>query len=220
MNLLDETLNVIKENDKTTADVRWVGRASINAKCSWDDFAKQADFEYNNGYGCSEIPEDLVVVGDDWWLERAEYDGSEWWEFKTLPVEPKASGSCYDRDLGLSPDAMCIPDEWPNDIYEVLKMEEWSKAEQVERLERYMCGATEPAVHDFCVRAPVHKGIQPLVSIIGEQKSFILDFEGGDVAFRRRFDGAIKKIEAITGNVARISVEALSVIETKKITRR
>lgn len=26
-----------------------------------------------------------MVVGDDWWLERHEYDGSEWWEFKRLP---------------------------------------------------------------------------------------------------------------------------------------
>jgi len=27
----------------------------------------------------------LTVAGDDWWLERHGYDGSEWWEFKTLP---------------------------------------------------------------------------------------------------------------------------------------
>ena len=31
---------------------------------------------------------DLLIVGDDWWLERHEYDGAEWWEFKTLPCEP------------------------------------------------------------------------------------------------------------------------------------
>lgn len=37
-----------------------------------------------------EVPQyvatDLVLVGDDWWIERAEYDGSEWWEFKSIPV--------------------------------------------------------------------------------------------------------------------------------------
>ena len=87
MNLLSETLDTLKENGKTPADVRWVGRESINAKCNWDDFAKQANFEYDNGYGGAEIPEDLVVVGDDWWLEIAEYDGSEWWEFKAVPIE-------------------------------------------------------------------------------------------------------------------------------------
>ena len=28
---------------------------------------------YNNGYGSAEIREDLVIVGNGWWLERDEY---------------------------------------------------------------------------------------------------------------------------------------------------
>ena len=32
---------------------------------------------------------DLLIVGKDFWLERVEYDGSEWWEFKTMPREPE-----------------------------------------------------------------------------------------------------------------------------------
>lgn len=75
--------------------------ASISAKCSWDDFSKQADFEYNNGYDWQEIPADLVVVGDNWWLERAEYDGSEWWEFKTIPKEPDRAATHSAVTLGL-----------------------------------------------------------------------------------------------------------------------
>jgi hypothetical protein len=31
----------------------------------------------------------IIVVGKDWWLERHEYDGSEWWEFKTMPDKNK-----------------------------------------------------------------------------------------------------------------------------------
>lgn len=31
----------------------------------------------------------LIVVGKDFWLERHEYDGSEWWEFKSIPMEPE-----------------------------------------------------------------------------------------------------------------------------------
>lgn len=31
---------------------------------------------------------DLLVVGNNWWLERHNYDGSEWWEFKRLPTRP------------------------------------------------------------------------------------------------------------------------------------
>ena len=32
---------------------------------------------------------DLIVVGKDFWIERHEYDGSELWEFKRMPEEPK-----------------------------------------------------------------------------------------------------------------------------------
>lgn len=32
-----------------------------------------------------EVAHDLKIVGDDWWLERSEYDGAERWNFKTLP---------------------------------------------------------------------------------------------------------------------------------------
>lgn len=46
MNLLQETMNALKENGKTPVDVRWVGRASISAKCSWDDFSKQAKMNF------------------------------------------------------------------------------------------------------------------------------------------------------------------------------
>ena len=42
-----------------------------------------------------------VAVGDNWWLERAEYDGSEWWEFKTIPKEPRWGGHAFSCDLGI-----------------------------------------------------------------------------------------------------------------------
>ena len=57
-------------------------------KSSWEDFKSKADFEYDNGYGWIEIPSDLIIVGKDFWLERREYDGAEWWEFVTAPIEP------------------------------------------------------------------------------------------------------------------------------------
>lgn len=86
-NLLKETLNVLERNGKTPADVEWVGSADGMLAISWKEFAEIAkDVEYDNGYGGAEVASDLVVVGKDWWLERGEYDGSEWWEFKKIPV--------------------------------------------------------------------------------------------------------------------------------------
>lgn len=40
-----------------------------------------------SGYGAQEVAKDLVLIGDDFWMERAEYDGSEWWEF--VSTEPR-----------------------------------------------------------------------------------------------------------------------------------
>jgi len=86
MNLLKETIETLELYDKSPKDVRWVGTEDGKYAISWEEFEKIAkDVEYYSGYGLQEIPDNLVVVGDDWWLERAEYDGSEWWEFKTMP---------------------------------------------------------------------------------------------------------------------------------------
>jgi hypothetical protein len=85
-NLLEETLEFLKENGKTSDDVRWVGSRDGKYAVSWTEFEKIANIMYDSGYGGPEVASDLVVVGDDWWLERHEYDGAEWWEIKAAPV--------------------------------------------------------------------------------------------------------------------------------------
>lgn len=87
VNLKNSTLNVLKQHNKLPSDIKWVGCTSF--KISIEEFWKLADKEYDAGYGCPEVAIDLIVVGDNWWLERHEYDGSEWWEYKELPQEPE-----------------------------------------------------------------------------------------------------------------------------------
>ena len=87
MNLLKETLGQLVEEGKTPDDVLWVGNK--DHWFSWAEFAALADQEYDSGYGSPEVATDLLVVGENFWLERHEYDGSEWWEFKDLPKKPK-----------------------------------------------------------------------------------------------------------------------------------
>lgn len=41
---------------------------------------------YDSGYGAVEIRRDLIILGDGWWLERWEYDGSEGWSFRAAPA--------------------------------------------------------------------------------------------------------------------------------------
>lgn len=100
MNLYEETTSALKENGKTWEDVQYiVGREEGYLEddgtyiedgppkiIPTDFFMMYAqDINYNNGYGSAEVNMNLMIVGDDWWLERHEYDGSEWWEYKTKP---------------------------------------------------------------------------------------------------------------------------------------
>lgn len=89
-NLLEETIKKLADNHKLPADVKWVG-ADTFGWFTWADFVKIANVEYYRGYGSAQVSEDLLVVGEDFWLERHEYDGSEWWEFKTMPQRPMLS---------------------------------------------------------------------------------------------------------------------------------
>ena len=87
MNLLEETKEILENKGKTVFDVLWIGTKDA----VWDvDIQQLFNVDYDDGFGGQEIPDELLVVGEDWWLERNEYDGSEWWEFKTMPVKPTA----------------------------------------------------------------------------------------------------------------------------------
>lgn len=85
-NLLIETLEILRTAGKSSTDVEWVGNSKV--WFTWQEFEELADTEYDKGFGAQEVAQDVLVVGKDWWLERGEYDGAEWWEYKTLPLKP------------------------------------------------------------------------------------------------------------------------------------
>lgn len=84
MNLLRETKLILEKNGKTIKDI--VAVQGKDFAISVKDFLILADTEYDNGFGSPKVAEDLVVIGNDFWLERHEYDGSEWWEYKECPA--------------------------------------------------------------------------------------------------------------------------------------
>lgn len=51
------------------------------------EFMNKIDFEYDAGWGAQELY-GFVWFEDGAWLERGEYDGSEWWEYKCTPEIP------------------------------------------------------------------------------------------------------------------------------------
>ena len=44
--------------------------------------------DYDSGYGCQEVYGNIVYK-DGTWLSREEYDGSEWWQYNSTPLEPE-----------------------------------------------------------------------------------------------------------------------------------
>lgn len=86
-NLKEETIKKFEEHGKNPEEIKWVGCEIF--KIPINEFWKLADKLYDNGYGGEEVAKNLLVVGDNWWLERHSYDGAEWWEYKELPQEPK-----------------------------------------------------------------------------------------------------------------------------------
>jgi hypothetical protein len=97
-NLLKETIEYLKRNNKTPSDVLWCGNTEFYF--SWEVFTEMANKEYNDGYGGNNVPLELKIVGKDFWLERHEYDGSEWWEYKELPMKPELNSAPNDLFCG------------------------------------------------------------------------------------------------------------------------
>ena len=59
-----------------------------HSNADWLNFLNQLDFKYDDGYGGQELF-GTVWLSDGTWLERGEYDGSEWWEKRMLPEIPQ-----------------------------------------------------------------------------------------------------------------------------------
>ena len=94
MNLLEETIHVLRKHRHSFKDIKFLieqptmvaeNKKPKYVKVIEEDLIKCLDIEYDNGFGCVEINDNLVLVGDTFWLERHTYDGSEWWEYKEIP---------------------------------------------------------------------------------------------------------------------------------------
>ena len=55
------------------------------------NFLDSINFTYDNSWGSQELF-GIIWYKDGTWSERAEYDGSEWWEHKVCPKIPEDLG--------------------------------------------------------------------------------------------------------------------------------
>ena len=96
-NLLEETIQKIEDYGHTTNEVNFVTDGDVY--CNWEDFARNTkNYNYKAGFGTNEVNRNLKVVGLGWWLERNEYDGNGWWEYKSIPTAPSDYGEVWLKD--------------------------------------------------------------------------------------------------------------------------
>ena len=85
MNFKQETLHKLEAHQKKIEDIKFIQCSDFKVSNTVNEILELMNFDYDNGYGWAVIRDDLVIVGNDWWLERHENDGSEWWEYKEQP---------------------------------------------------------------------------------------------------------------------------------------
>ena len=97
INLLEETIQAIEKSGHSIEDIHHVvvkdkeasflKNVPVSIATTWDTFVEMAkNFNYYSGYGNEAVwVYSRVVFNDRSYLERAEYDGSEWWRFIDIP---------------------------------------------------------------------------------------------------------------------------------------
>lgn len=116
MNLLKETLEAIELSGHTPADIVFIGSEKTGHSCTFAEFEKIADVNYDSGFGSQKVARDLIIVftdGQKMW--RGEYDGSEWWNYSepfVMPLEHKPIKSVIVKpeDIGWVTVAECNED--------------------------------------------------------------------------------------------------------------
>lgn len=99
-NLWEETLKTLVDNGKTFDDVLFIQGDDFEiTKVNFEEVAKKTN--YDGGYGAQHVATDLVLVGKDWWIERYEYDGAEWWDFKSIPEKKKYTKNITKLGVGM-----------------------------------------------------------------------------------------------------------------------
>lgn len=83
--LLETLLDCLKDHQKRFSDIQWIG--CENFKIPLDNFYRLASKIEDTR--CSDVPIDLLVVGNDFWVERfMDETYEERWVFKAYPIEP------------------------------------------------------------------------------------------------------------------------------------
>lgn len=90
INAKDEFLNVTNSYNVIAADISFGSDEDefklkpLHTRAEYEELLKFLDREYSNGYGGQELF-GIIYCEDGIWLDRGEYDGSEWWNLNRYP---------------------------------------------------------------------------------------------------------------------------------------
>lgn len=92
-NAKQELLKAIENNSVVCAEIYFNNSEKISlsslesqSKNYWDKFLSSLNKKYDAGWGHQYLY-GWVILSDGSWLEREEYDGSEWWEKRIKPLQ-------------------------------------------------------------------------------------------------------------------------------------
>lgn len=83
-NLYIETMEKLRRHGKTCKDIVAIQGYEFAIDIN-EFFAIAKNTNYDDDFGEAHIAADLVIIGEDWWMERVEYDGAENWAFRQRP---------------------------------------------------------------------------------------------------------------------------------------
>lgn len=87
MTLLEETIDIIKESGYSESDILYC--TSQGFWFSWDNYKHIANIDHKERWSSLDIPSDLVIVGNNFWLERDFSYYNRYFVLKTFPVKPE-----------------------------------------------------------------------------------------------------------------------------------
>ena len=111
VNLLKETLDMMKKHDLTESDIVYINvpRESYNEErkryetenhfITFDLFKRIANCEYDSGYGIAEVNTGLNILFTKGVMYREEYDGCEYWKYIEFHKDVKFDENDYDVEL-------------------------------------------------------------------------------------------------------------------------
>ena len=89
INFLKETLEAIEHSDHIVDEIVFIGSLETGYNCSWTEFKKLANQDYNRNSCGQKIALDLVIVfSDGQTMWRHDYGGYEGWMYSKPVVFP------------------------------------------------------------------------------------------------------------------------------------